>query len=524
MINVLIKTLQIDMLYSVNSFLYTIKRIPIFKDLFTDDIYKSKIIKKIISLFGLLFSIARSIAFKYMYFFVIYFYSVKVCKNYQEETFIHIFFFLTILGMFINNKLLSTNKKKYFSIIIFKLDATKFFRANIIWNTITNTFFNTIIIYYFLSKMNSKYTLIYTMLLVLFNILIRFIGETLNIIFFKKYKYIWYTNSKMYFPVLILLLGCCGLSYFKIIIPVKIIGIVIIALIIPSVISLIYLFKIKDYRFMYKRLSQMTNTMDSKNEKDYLKQSMLEVRDKDKKIDSTLIDKKAGYDLFNTIFFQRHREILMRSAKKYSIVLIVIYAVLSYVMIKYSNYNKSIAELIHYKLSIFIMIMFIINRGSIITQAMFFNCDHAMLRYNFYREPKVILELFKKRLQTVVKVNLLPAFVIGIGNTILLYISSNNYSILTVITSFIFVLLLSIFFSVHYLVIYYLLQPYNKNMELKKASYTIVTLITYVATFLLTGIVLQPEILSIIGLLFVVTYLIISLVLISKFAPRTFKL
>ena len=61
-------------------------------------------------------------------------------------------------------------------------------------------------------------------------------------------------------------------------------------------------------------------------------------------------------------------------------------------------------------------------------------------------------------------------------------------------------------------------------MELKKASYTIVTLITYVATFLLTGIVLQPEILSIIGLLFVVTYLIISLVLISKFAPRTFKL
>ena len=237
-----------------------------------------------------------------------------------------------------------------------------------------------------------------------------------------------------------------------------------------------------------------------------------------------MIDKKAGYDLFNTIFFQRHREILMRSAKKYSIVLIVIYAVLSYVMIKYSNYNKSIAELIHYKLSIFIMIMFIINRGSIITQAMFFNCDHAMLRYNFYREPKVILELFKKRLQTVVKVNLLPAFVIGIGNTILLYISSNNYSILTVITSFIFVLLLSIFFSVHYLVIYYLLQPYNKNMELKKASYTIVTLIIYVATFLLTGIVLQPEILSIIGLLFVVTYLIISFVLISKFAPRTFKL
>ena len=170
------------------------------------------------------------------------------------------------------------------------------------------------------------------------------------------------------------------------------------------------------------------------------------------------------------------------------------------------------------------MIMFFINRGAIITQAMFFNCDHAMLRYNFYREPKVILELFKKRLLTVVKVNLLPAFVIGIGNIVLLLISKNTYSTLTLVTTFLFILSLSIFFSVHYLVIYYLLQPFNKDMEVKKASYSFVTLGTYLLCYILTNLVMTSELLSIFGVLFVIIYVILSLFLVYKIAPRTFKL
>ena len=155
---------------------------------------------------------------------------------------------------------------------------------------------------------------------------------------------------------------------------------------------------------------------------------------------------------------------------------------------------------------------------------MFFNCDHAMLRFNFYREPQVILELFKKRLTTVVKVNLIPAIIIGIGNIILLNISTNNYSLLTYITTFLFIICLSIFFSVHYLVIYYLLQPFDKDMQVKKASYSFVTLITYIITYMLTKLVLTSEILSILGIVFVLLYIVISLRIVYKVSPRTFKL
>lgn len=72
----------------------------------------------------------------------------------------------------------------------------------------------------------------------------------------------------------------------------------------------------------------------------------------------------------------------------------------------------------------FVIIMYFINRGSIITQAMFYNCDHSMLTFNFYRNPKVILNIFKTRVLTVSKVNLIPALIIAVGIPILLYLSA----------------------------------------------------------------------------------------------------
>ena len=524
MINALLKTLEIDIAYSVNSFIYMLSKLPILNDLITNDIYKSKVLKKIVVFFGIAFSLARVLFLKFMYFFVIFYLSYHLFPSSMVKSFFHIYFFLTIIGMFINNKLLNTSKKKYFSIVLFNMDATNFFRSNILWNLATSTLLNFIFIYIFVDKLLLSPTIFYCLLLVVFTLSVRILGESLNILFFKKYNYIWYTNTGLYFTILLVLLACCFLPYLNIFIPIKIIEIITIIFIVISIPALIYLFKIKDYKLMYKSLSQMTNVMDSKHEKDYLKQAMVNVSEKDKKTDLKLIEKKQGYDLFNTIFFKRHKEILLRSAKKYAFILLVIYVVLGYLMIRYSNYNNSIAELLHFKLAIFIIIMFFINRGAIITQAMFFNCDHAMLRYNFYREPKIILELFKKRLITVIKVNLIPAVVIGIGNITLLLISNNNYSYLTLITTFLFIISLSVFFSVHYLVIYYLLQPFNKEMEVKKASYSFVTLGTSIISYLLAHLVLTSEILSILGITFVVIYIIIALLLVYKISPRTFKL
>ena len=523
MINILHKTLQIDIAYSVNSFIYVLRRLPIFKDLITDDIYKSKAIKRIIGFFGIILSMVRALFLKFMYFFVILLICTKFFPDIFVRAFFHIYFFLTIIGMFINNKILNTNKKKYFAMLVFNMDATKFFHANIFWNLLTSTIMNGIFFYFFLDYLMLSPTILYSLIFVVFTLAVRLVGEMLNILFFKRYHYVWYTNSNLYFPIVLSLLACCFLPCINITISMRMIILFTIIFVLLGIMALIYLLRIKDYKLIYKHLSQITNVMNSKNEKDYLKQAMVDVKEKDKKIDHKILEKKEGYDLFNTIFFERHKEILLRSARKYSLILAIIYCVVFYLMLHYSNYNKSIAEFLHVKLAAFVIAMYFINRGAIITQAMFFNCDHAMLRFNFYREPTVLLALFKKRLITVIKVNLIPAFVIGVGNVALLMLT-NNYNVLTLVTTFLFIIVLSVFFSVHYLVIYYLLQPFNKDMEVKKASYSMVNLIMYIVTYQFFNLVLDSLKLSVFGILFCIVYIGLSLLLVYKVAPRTFKL
>lgn len=524
MINTLIKSFQIDCSYTINSYIYLLSKLPIFKDLFTEDIYNSKLLKNIIGFISLIINITKEFLVKNSYYLIIYMLSIKYFPNNSLKVFIHMLFCLTLLGTFINNKLLNTNKKHYFSIILFNIDSVKYFRTNLLWNTIKNIFFNTICLYIIFNKLLLSNNIMYLIIFILLIIFSRFIGELLNINFFRKYHYMWYTNKKIYFSVILLFLGITLLPFINIIFTLTIIQYILLIIMIIGTISFIKLLNIKDYKLLYKRLLSITNVMNSENQKDYLYQAMIDVRKKDKEIDDKILENKHGYDLFNTIFFERHKHILLRSAKKYTLIIIGIYLFLIYLMLTYSNYNKNIAELLHLKLAIFIIVMFFVNRGAIITRAMFYNCDHAMLNYNFYRNKKVILELFKKRLLIVAKVNLIPAITIGVGNTILMLISKNQYSIETLITSFLFIISLSILFSIHYLVIYYLLQPFNKNMQAKKMSYTIVTLITYFLTYYVSDIILPSEILSLFGIIIVIIYIIVALLLVYTIAPKTFKL
>ena len=523
MFNVLSKSLQIESTYTINSFIYFLRKYEIFRNIFRDNIYADRKIKKIIEIFVYIFIFLRSLFLKFMYFFIIFIICSKYFINSFVPSFFHIYFVLTILGMFINNQLLSTNKQRYFAICLFNVDGTKYFRSMLFWKLLNIIILNSICIFFFTYYLMDPPNLYYSLMLIVFSVFTRIIGESLNIYFYKKYSYIWYTNTKLYFPIVISLFGISLLPIINIYIPIRVMFIITYIFIIIGFISLIYLLRIKDYKKMYKKLSLVTNVMNSKNEKDYLSQAMVEVKDKDKVIKKDLINNKHGYDFFNTIFFERHREILLRSSRKWAGISLVIYGVFTYLVLTNKSYYSSVSNILVNHASYFILIMLLVNRGAIITQAMFYNCDHAMLRYNFYREEDTILSLFKKRLFTVIKVNLIPSIVIGIGN-ILLLILTNNTNIILLVSNFIFIQLLSIFYSVYYLVIYYLLQPFDKNMEVKKVSYSLVNMIFYMLCCIFIGIDTNTYILSLVGIIICLLFIVISLLLVKKFSPKTFKL
>lgn len=520
MIKCLNNALKIDLYYGINSFIYNLRRLPVFKDLITEEIYKSRLLKHIIGLFAVIIFTCKIILYRFLYFFVIYLIADTLGGN-VTKNFIHIFFIFTIIGLFINNRLLNTSTKKYFSIVLFNMDAKKYMEASICFDVIKSLLLNSICFIIMSAFLNYSFDICLYLILICF--FARIVGEGLNMLFYKKYKYVWLDNLALYFSILGILLVVSLLPYFGIVITKNILLVSLVLLVVLSIISIIYLIKIDDYKLIFKLLNTKNRVMSSEDNKSYSRQAMVEVKDKDKTIDSKKLKNKKGYDLFNTIFFERHKEILMRSAKKYASIIFVIYVILCFLVIKNMNFSVSVHSFLLNNLAWFVIIMYFINRGAIITQAMFFNCDHAMLTYNFYREPKVILGLFKMRIKTVTLVNLIPALVIGIGNIILLYLSGGS-SFITYLSMLIFILCLSVFFSVHHLVWYYLLQPYNKDMKIRKVSYSIVSLITYMISYTLIDFVMSSLVFSVLGIVFTITYICLGLLLVYKFAPSTFRI
>ncbi|MNT11322.1 hypothetical protein D3C72_1461960 [compost metagenome] len=106
----------------------------------------------------------------------------------------------------------------------------------------------------------------------------------------------------------------------------------------------------------------------------------------------------------------------------------------------------------------------------------------------------------------------------------LLLLSGGTDNNLNYIILFISIIAISIFFSVHYLVLYYLLQPYNVNIEMKSSTYNIAKFITYIGAYTMIQMQLPIIFFGLITLIFSIIYCFISLFLIYSFAHKTFRL
>lgn len=518
MINSLRMSFKIDMTYAINSFIYSLKKIPIFKDLFPgDNLYKSKKAKSIIRVLGLILSSARIILYKIIYFWVIYVLATLLTPKDIASGILHIYFIFTIIGMFFNNKVLTTSTKKYFSIVLFNMDAKEYMKATLWQEILTNLITHSI----------GLWILIQSPIIVLFTIfglLGRIIGERLNVWHYTKYKISLTYNYPFYWTIILLSVLATLLPRIGMMITSPVITIIDIICLPIAILSYIGLMKIDNYKLIFKRLNTKVRALNSNQSREYSRQAMIDIKEKDKKIDEKKLKGKKGYDLFNTIFFERHKEILLRSAKWFaSISLLIIVGVGILVMIN-PILQKNLNNFLLNNIAWFVIIMYFINRGAIITQAMFYNCDHSMLTFNFYRNPKVILNVFKTRVLTVSKVNLIPASVIAVGLPILLYITGGTPNSIDYISIPIFIITLSIFFSIHYLVIYYLFQPYDKNMKMKSIAYSLISALTYLIAYSLTDFKMSTTLFSIIAIIATVAYSIIALISVYKKAPQTFKI
>ena len=392
-------------------------------------------------------------------------------KTNQADTFIHLFVFLTFAGGVLNTYMLNPTKDKYYAIILMNINAREYGLSNYYYQLIKLVI--GFLPFTILFGMISGVPLWIQILLPFFAVAVKLIVMNYMIRKFKKTKKATSENLPTKFVwsfIGVCLLLAYGLPFIGITINSTIFLVVSIIAILLGIYSLVKIHHFEDYRKMYKQILTETNVYMQENANGT--QAMKDNSLKQIELDAKYTSNKEGFAYFHDLFVKRHRKILTEAVK----------------------------------------------------QAMFMNCDHSMLTYRIYKTPKVILGIFKERLKTLITINLMPAFLIGGGLALLLYLSGGtgnpiNYAIL-----FVSIIAMSIFFSVHYLVMYYLLQPYNVSTEMKSSTYRVVQGLTYIVSWYMIQIKMPIFTFGIATIVFCIAYCFISLFLAYKYAPKTFKL
>ena len=294
MINTLKTSFKIDMSYATNSFIYILRKLPILKDLITEDAYTSKGLKRFVRIISLFLSFIKMLAYKFLYVFIILGFANLLGERFVSYNFIHIFFIFTVLGIFINNRLLNPNSKKYFSVILFGIDAKLYIISNFLYDLFITTILNIIV----LLSINgiTHIGIKTTALLIIICLLCRIVGEAFSIVFYKMNKYLFNSNTKLYMSISIIFLILSALPFVGIIILPKLISLLLIPLAILAIISFIYILKTDDYKIIIRETNSYNAIMNKDEVSSYNRQKMVEVRDKDKIIDSKKIKNKHGYD------------------------------------------------------------------------------------------------------------------------------------------------------------------------------------------------------------------------------------
>ena len=517
MINSFILSFKLKNTYRVNSIIYALKHTPILKKVFSYSLYSSKGLKTFANIISALLEFGSIFFGKIIYFLLFYFTLVPLYKN-TSLAFINIFIFLTIIGGLINTYLFNPSIDKYYAIYLMRFDSKKYTLSNYYYNLIKCII--GLLPLTIISSIIFKYNIIISLLMPIYVISIKNIFNAYSLSSYKSNEKI--KNKNKFVPFLILIvLVLLALGYvpplFEIGVNNTFFYVLFVCTVLLGTYSFIYIKKFNLYTKMCKDILKQDEYIPNNNvleEKTYKKQITNEI------IKNT---DKTGYEYFNFVFVQRHKKLLMKSTKNISIGLIILFIIVNVVCIIFPSKNNEVNDILKNSIPYYLFVMYFINRGQRICQTMFMNCDRSMLTYKFYREKDSLLSLFKERLKTLIKLNIIPGLIIAFGTTIMLYITGGTTITLYIIT-FLTIISMSIFFSVHYLVLYYLLQPYSVNLDIKNPLFISICGLTYFVCYIASQVQIPTMIFGICMCIFTIIYSILSLYLAYKYAPTNFKL
>lgn len=128
------KTLRISFslknTYRVNSILYSLKQIPLIKKLLPEKLYGVGGLKVFANVLAAVWEVIAAFGGKFLYLLLMVFVAGALYENApQAEVFLHILFFLTLIGAVMNTYMFDPSKDKYYAMILMRMT-----RGSIRWS------------------------------------------------------------------------------------------------------------------------------------------------------------------------------------------------------------------------------------------------------------------------------------------------------------------------------------------------------------------------------------------------------
>ena len=540
MINTIIQGRMLVFVQQVNVLLYYVRKLPFVGEKIPYRLYGETDIKKAIGAIPVVFSVIGAFVGTFLYFLLM----IKLPANWiqgfwekegifvdQKAVMVYLFLIFSFLpGSFLVSNLTEGAKKDYVLLHVMRIPAVQYYRSKMVLKGVKDTICFLVPLLWFGFGAESA-------LFVVSLFLTRYIGHAGILQHYrhsetKGKKVFWKSLGRTFLVFGIILALGYGVAaavprlFFDRYVMAEVV--VFLSFTLVGMFCFSKVWKYGGYTIFAKKMVSLKDFLEQDDAVKEARAADVQIQDKDiskEELRSRKYEEKEGYDYLNAIFFERHKRIVSRAVKSRIIIILAVGLIGAVALLFVGEQMKQKTfEAMTQMMPVMVFVMYLESTGGRICKAMFFNCDISLLKYGYYREADAILKNFKIRLRKLLMLDAVPAAIIC--GMILLWtlLCGEILSVWKVIPLMAGSLLLSAFFCLFHLFMYYITQPYTEEKTVKSPIFSVVNALVYFGCYLCLQIQTGSWLFTLGVLAVTIIFIPLSYFCVFRFAPKTFKI
>lgn len=540
MINTIIQGRMLVFVQQVNVLLYYVRKLPLVGEKIPYRLYGETDIKKAIGAIPVVFSVIGAFVGTFLYFLLM----IKLPANWiqgfwekegifvdQKAVMVYLFLIFSFLpGSFLVSNLTEGAKKDYVLLHVMRIPAAQHYRSKMVLKGVKDTICFLVPLLWFGFGAESA-------LFVVSLFFTRYIGHAGILQHYrhsekKGKKVFWKSLGKTFLMFGIILALGYGVAaavprlFFDRYVMAEVV--VFLSFTLVGMFCFSKVWKYGGYTIFAKKMVSLKDFLEQDDAVKEARAADVQIQDKDiskEELRSRKYEEKEGYDYLNAIFFERHKRIVSRAVKSRIIIILAVGLIGAVALLFVGEQMKQKTfEAMTQMMPVMVFVMYLESTGGRICKAMFFNCDISLLKYGYYREADAILKNFKIRLRKLLMLDAVPAAIIC--GMILLWtlLCGEILAVWKVIPLMAGSLLLSAFFCLFHLFMYYITQPYTEEKTVKSPIFSVVNALMYFGCYLCLQIQTGSWLFTLGVLAVTIIFIPLSYFCVFRFAPKTFKI